>query len=102
MVRIKNVLTGQESNLEVPSEETVVEIRERFLELNWHAKSYTWKALVRRGTATDLSFEELNMNMNLEQNGVPNETRSFEDHLVATDYYIPVLHVYWNDDLTVA
>lgn len=31
----------------MPREETVVEIRERYLELNWHSKSYTVKALVR-------------------------------------------------------
>lgn len=32
---------------QVPSEETVVEIRERYSEINAHAASYTFKALVR-------------------------------------------------------
>ena len=32
---------------QVPSEEKLVEIRERYLEMNWHAKSYTFKSLVR-------------------------------------------------------
>lgn len=43
--------------LQVPSEETVVEIRERYLELNWHSKSYTVKALVR--TLEQPTFEFL-------------------------------------------
>lgn len=33
---------------QVPSEEAIVEIRERYLEINWHAKSYTWKSLLRQ------------------------------------------------------
>jgi hypothetical protein len=42
------------------------------------------------------------MNKTLEENGVVDETSTFEDLLVPTDAFIPVLHVYWNDDLTVA
>ncbi len=53
VVRVKNVLTGQEDCLEVPSEENVVEIRERYLEINWHAASYTFKALVTGEGGTD-------------------------------------------------
>eukprot|EP00197_Chlamydomonas_leiostraca_P010318 CAMPEP_0202859012 /NCGR_PEP_ID=MMETSP1391-20130828/1316_1 /ASSEMBLY_ACC=CAM_ASM_000867 /TAXON_ID=1034604 /ORGANISM="Chlamydomonas leiostraca, Strain SAG 11-49" /LENGTH=155 /DNA_ID=CAMNT_0049538009 /DNA_START=289 /DNA_END=756 /DNA_ORIENTATION=- len=101
LVRMKNVLTGQEDNLEVPGEEMVVEIRERYLELNAHAQSYTFKALVR-GQDGQFEFAELNMNKTLEENGVPDETPVFEDLRVPTDAFIPVLHVYWNDDLTVA
>lgn len=47
-------------------------------------------------------MQELDLNLTLEENGVPDETPVFEDHHVPTDYFIPVLHVYWNDDLTVA
>lgn len=47
LVRIKNVLTAQEATLEVPEEETVGEIRERYLVHNWHAKGYTWKVMKR-------------------------------------------------------
>lgn len=84
----------------MPSEETVVEIRERYLELNWHAKSYTWKALVKAkkgrplvdgaegqgaadaAMAGEFIFAELDLNKTLEENGVPNETSEFEDHQV--------------------
>lgn len=46
-VRVKNTLTGQEDTMEVPGEETVGEIQARYLALNAHASSYTWKALTR-------------------------------------------------------
>ncbi|KAF5826644.1 hypothetical protein DUNSADRAFT_2455 [Dunaliella salina] len=101
VVRIKNVLTGQEDNMEVPCEETVVEIRERYLELNWHSKSYTVKALVRTPEQT-FEFVELDMNKTLAENGVPDEDATFADLQVPIDSFYPVLHMYWNDDLTVA
>jgi hypothetical protein len=47
LVRVKNVLTAQEDLLEVPGEESLGEIRSRYLDLNAHAASYTWKALTR-------------------------------------------------------
>lgn len=48
-MRIKNVLTQQEDTLEVPSEETVGQLRQRYMALNAHAHSYVWKALVNQG-----------------------------------------------------
>mmetsp|Transcript_39741 Transcript_39741/g.118271 ORF Transcript_39741/g.118271 Transcript_39741/m.118271 type:complete len:226 (+) Transcript_39741:152-829(+) len=101
VVRIKNVLTEQEDTVEVPSEEAVVEIRERYLDINWHAKSYTWKSLVKQPQG-GFAFAELDMNKTLEENGVPDEKAEFEDDHIPQDFYVPVLHVYWNDDLTVA
>lgn len=101
VIRIKSVLTEQEDRLEVPCEEKLVEIRERYLSLNWHADSYTWKALIKSPEDGSYEFQELDLNKTLEENGVPDETPTFEDHLVPTEYYIPVLHVHWNDDLTV-
>lgn len=38
VIRVRNVLTEQEDEIEVPSECTVSEIREQYLEYNWHAK----------------------------------------------------------------
>uniref|UniRef100_A0A7S0YLX7 Cytochrome b5 domain-containing protein 1 n=1 Tax=Polytomella parva TaxID=51329 RepID=A0A7S0YLX7_9CHLO len=101
IIRIKNVLTEQEDIIEVPAEETLAEIRERYLALNWHAYSYTWRAIVQKPEG-DKDFEDLDMNKTLEQNGVPNESDMFEDLNMAVEDYIPVLHVYWNDDLTLA
>ncbi len=48
-----------------------------------------------------VSTQELNMNLTLEENGVCDETRTFEDLMMPTDEFIPVIHAYWNDDLTV-
>lgn len=48
-IRIKNVLTGQEHLMTVLSEETIVEIRERYLELNCHAAGYVWKPMQKVG-----------------------------------------------------
>ena len=39
--------------MEVPGEETIAEIRDRYLEFNWHAESYTWKVLRRESEKAD-------------------------------------------------
>lgn len=56
---------------------------------------------MRVGTG-DWDFSELDMNKTLAENGVKDEDAEFDDHHIAHEYYRPVLHVYWNDDLTVA
>ena len=98
-IRIKNVLTGQEDSMEVPSEETVGEIEKRYLELNWHAASYTWKVLKPYGG--EWVFTPLDMEMTLSENGVPDEEYDFEVLNINSDYYHPVVHLYYNDDLSV-
>jgi hypothetical protein len=95
------MLSSQEDHMEVPTEETLGEIRERYLEINWHAKSYTWKALCRT-EQQGLTFMELDMNKTLAENRVPDESPIFQDHMMPEDYHVPVLQLYWNDDLTVA
>jgi hypothetical protein len=54
--------------LQVPSEETIHEILERYLEINHHAGSYTWKRLGK----------PLDMEKTLEENGIVDETNEFE------------------------
>lgn len=53
-------------------------------------------------TSSKFEFQELNMNKTLQENGVIDETSTFETLDLPNDFHIPVLHVYWNDDLTVA
>lgn len=181
-VRVRNVLTQQEDEVEVAGEETVGEVQERYLRVNAHAGSYTWKALVRvggggrgrredggRGTEPGITafrgagqgrgyqsvvrvggrppqlllrcpqrtrwrllrhaappphprpppaprarrqvrcgrgaapeWAELDMARTLADNGLPDEAGSYEDAGLAGDEAVPVLHLYWNDDLTVA
>lgn len=100
VVRFKNVLTGQEDQLEVPSEELIREIRERYLEYNWHAASYTWKVMLPHDG--EYTFQVLDMDKTLEDNGVLDENDEFETLAIPDDYYIPVIHLYYKDDLTVA
>ena len=86
------MLSKDDDILEVCSEETMNEILDRYLELNKHAASYTWKRLGR----------PLDMDKTLEQNDIPDETREFLELNIDEDEYIPALHLYYNDDLTVA
>jgi len=90
-IRIINMLSHQSDLLEVCSEERLRDIRDRYLLYNAHALSYTWKRLGR----------VLNMDLDLEGNGIPDETEEFANLNIDEDHYIPALHVHFNDDLTV-
>ncbi|GFH27951.1 cytochrome b5 heme-binding domain-containing protein [Haematococcus lacustris] len=80
-----------EMQFQVPSEKTVVEIRERYSELNAHAQSYTFKALVTvpqpGSDKAEMQFQELDMNKTLLENGVPDETSTFEQLMIPTDAF---------------
>ena len=86
------MLTTHEDILEVASEESINEILDRYLEINTHAASYTWKRLGR----------ELDMNKNLSQNDIPDETEELLELGIDLDDYIPAIHLYFDDDLTIA
>ncbi|EER16220.1 conserved hypothetical protein [Perkinsus marinus ATCC 50983] len=91
-IGLLNVLIGQTCILEVPIEETLAEIATRYHDYNFHALSYTWKRLGRK----------LDMEKTLEENGVPDEANLLKSLDVDPDEHIPVLHLYFNDDLTEA
>lgn len=93
-VRIISTLTGVEVEVEVCSEETLEEVLQRYLEFNAHAGSYTWKR-------HDDHPRTLDMKKTLEENGILDETDEFESLGLSADFYIPALHLYFNDDLTV-
>lgn len=99
-VRVKNVLTSQEHEIEVPSEETLRQIRQRYLRFNWHAESYIWKALMIRDGVLD--FYPLDMSLTLEENGVLNDRPEFERLDIDDDFYQPIIHLHWADDLSIA
>jgi len=90
-IRILNLLTGQADLLNVCAEDTLNDIQERYLTFNKHAKSYTWKRLGK----------VLDMSRTLEENGIADESKEFEQLNMDVDQYIPTLHVHFNDDLTV-
>lgn len=66
----------------------------RYMEYNAHATCYTWKQL------KDDHFVKLDMHRTLDQIGMPDESSLFENMGIDEDQYIPVVHVYFNDDLT--
>lgn len=95
-VRVVNVLTQQDNRLTVCAEESLEEIRERYLEYNAHAASYTWKML-KAG-----KFLPMDMALTLEENGVVDESVEFEELGIDDDAFTPCIHLYFNDDLTLA
>lgn len=91
LVRIINTLSNTEDKLEVPQEETIWEILDRYEEVNSHARSYTWK---RKGHI-------LNMDLNLKENGIIDQSEEYFDYEVPEELqYIPAIHIHFNDDLT--
>ncbi|CEG47019.1 cytochrome b5 domain-containing protein 1-like [Plasmopara halstedii] len=94
-LEIVNMLTQQQHALEVCCEETISEIQKRYLYFNAHAGSYTWKYLEGDG------FVPLKMQCTLEENGIVDETPLFEQFDMDEQLYKPILHIYFNDDLTV-
>ena len=102
MIRIKNVLTQQEDILEVPGEERLQDIRKRYMAtFNAHANAYIWKAFFKNPHGVH-EMRELIMTQDLAENGILDESANFEKGHLAPDFYIPVVHLYWADDLTVA
>jgi len=96
-VMVVNMLTRQEHRLDVCSEETMEEILDRYLDFNAHAGSYTWKR-----TDSKQIGRELDMSQTLEENGIVDERPTFDDLRIDDEYYIPTVHLYFADDLTVA
>merc|ERR1712086_93024 len=86
-IRVVNTLTHQEHLLTVCAEETCEEILDRYLDYNKHAGSYTWKRLGNK----------LEMSKTLEENGVVDESNAMEELGLPDDYYVPALHLYFND-----
>jgi hypothetical protein len=86
LVRVVNLLTAQDDVLQVCAEETLNEIRQRYLRYNSNIMGYTWKRLGR----------PVNMDKTLDENGI-------HDSMVPPDMspedMIPALHLHYNDEL---
>lgn len=94
-LRIINTLNGHEITLEVCSEETLHDIvKTRYMFVNAHAHSYTW---MRHDNVSRV----LDMTKTLDDNGIFDEAEEFEAVGLSADFYIPAVHLYFNDDLTV-
>jgi hypothetical protein len=95
-VKIVNTLTQSVDIIKVCTEETVDNIAERYLEYNKHARSYTWKHL--QGD----SFVPLRIDWTLTQNGIDDNSDTFDSLGMDESFDLPTLHLYFNDDLTYA
>jgi len=95
-LKLLNMLTKQETTLEVCEEETLTEIQNRYLAYNQHAASYTWKH-----TGSQMC-RVLEMNLTLDENDIPDEAPKFDSLDIDEDLYVPIVHLYFSDDLTVA
>jgi Cytochrome b5-like Heme/Steroid binding domain len=90
-IRLLNMLSKTDDTIEVASEETLEQILERYLAFNDHAASYTWK----------VSGRPLDMELTLDENGIEDNTEEFKQLEIDDNLYIPTIHLYYNDDLTV-
>jgi len=90
-IKLMNTLTKDEEEIDVAAEETLNEILDRYLLYNQHAASYTWKRLKK----------QLRMDQNLDQNGIVDESKECLELGIDPGEYVPVIHLYFDDDLTV-
>ena len=90
-INVMNTLTKEEFVMDVASEETLNEILDRYLPQNFHASSYTWKRLGKC----------LDMNLNLHENGMEDDTDECLALGIDPEEYIPTIHLYFDDDLTI-
>jgi len=96
-ITLFNMLSKQSTTLEVCCEETLDEIQRRYLAHNGHSSSYTWKRTDHNSVA-----RLLDMRATLDANGIPDESVQFDTLDMDADSFIPVIHLYFSDDLTVA
>ena len=90
------MLTRTDDMIKVCKEETIGDIRNRYMEYNMNSNSYTWKALI------DGEFVTMQLDKNLEENGIADESEKFLKLGMDEDFYCPNLHIYYNDDLNYA
>lgn len=87
------MLTRTEDVMKICQEETIADIRNRYMEYNLNSNSYTWKALIGG------DFVPLKLDLTLAQNGISDETENFARLGMDEDFNIPNIYIYYNDDL---
>lgn len=96
MIKLTNMLTRTEDIIKICQEETIADIKNRYMEYNLNSNSYTWKALING------EFVLLQLDATLEQNGIPDETEKFLKLGIDEELGMPNIHIYYNDDLNYA
>ena len=88
-VRLVNTLTGQDDTMEVAGEETVADIKRRWIADYGGGSGYVLKV---RG-------QVLELNKTLEQNGMVDERGEMEELGMNCRDFIPVIHLYFDDQV---
>jgi len=91
-IKIVNMLTYQETLLEVCEEETLAEIEDRYQDWNENSTSYKWKYL--DGDA----FRYLDMQATLSENSILDETELLHKLSIDANTFIPTIHAYFADE----
>eukprot|EP00158_Paraphelidium_tribonemae_P004871 Partr_v1_DN27024_c0_g1_i1_m29056 putative Cytochrome b5 domain containing 1 len=92
-IKLVNTLTGCEDILEVAQEETLMAMQNRYMErFNQHSTGYIWRHAGR----------VLNMQETLVQNGIPDMRKQMALSGIDEDEWMPVFHLIFSDDLSVA
>ena len=60
------------------------------------------RAAARPGGGGELKFVDVDLDKTLEENGVADDAKTFEELSIPSDAAIPVIHLYFKDDLTSA
>lgn len=88
-LRIINMLTFHEVQINVCCEDTFNRIQERYSIFNKDPDSYTWRY-----------FDKvIDLDKTMEENGIPDDRDSFTEFGMAQNYYVPVVFLYYKDDL---
>ncbi|CAB1116757.1 unnamed protein product [Ectocarpus sp. CCAP 1310/34] len=91
-LRVVNILSRQEDQLLVACEDTIADIQdERFLGVGANSVLLHLQ-----------KFVPAKMDQTLEENGIVDDDLAFEKLGIDDDGYMPILHIYFNDDLTIA
>jgi hypothetical protein len=91
------MLTRSDDVIKVCTEESLNDIKNRYIEYNRNSNSYTWKILNPQG-----QFITLKSDLTLEQNGIADESDNYMKLGIDEDLYLPNLLIYYNDDLNEA
>ena len=92
-IKFMNTLSKSQDIIEVCTEETLAEIQERLIkQVNKHSTGYIWR----------FGGKQLNMQKTLDINGIVDRSKEMRDAAMNEDEWIPVIHLQFADDLTIA
>jgi hypothetical protein len=95
-IKITNMLSRKDDIIKICQEETISDIKNRYMEYNMNSNSYTWKALING------KFVPLKLDETMVSNGILDESEKFDKLGIEEDEFLPNIHIYYNDDLNYA